>query len=265
MKIILILILIIGFYIFLNCYINNNNNTNTNNTEIKENFVVSSDKYLDNEINDKLDEAIKELNDINVIKPIDKNKIYELTATQFTDNPNDPRNSYNSYQKREKDQNDKIITLKNNVKSLIDENTFFLPNTEIKINSIKSLQNSQPLTVTSLENGNYLINVNNKCLETNALAKTTLKPCNVDNPNQYFSLDTIFNVNDYENNLNNNGEKYSIDKSTFKYPFNIVKSIASDNCLTNDNSVLTITPCNPNISQQWSGSKDPILCSYEQV
>ena len=254
MKIILILILVIGFYIFLNCYMNNHNNKN------QENFLVSPDKYLDNEINDKLDQAIKELNDINVIKPIDKNKIYELTDIEMTDNQND-----DLYQKRETDQNNKIIKLKNNVKSFMNENTIVLPYTEIKINSIKSLQNSQPLTVKSLENGNYLINVNNKCLETNALAKTTLKPCNANNPNQYFSLDTIFNVNDYENNLNNDGEKYLIDKKTFKYPFNIVKSIASDNCLTNNNSVLTITPCKPNISQQWSGSKDPILCSYEQV
>ena len=259
MKIILILILVIGFYIFLNCYMNNHNNKN------QENFLVSPDKYLDNEINDKLNQAIKELNDINVIKPIDKNTIYELTETQMTDSLDDTSDSSILYQKRENNQNNKIIKIKNNVKSFMDENTFVLPNTEIKINSIKSLQNSQPLTVTSLLNGNYLINVNNKCLETNALAKTILKPCNADNPNQYFSLDTIFNVNDYENNLNNDGEKYLIDKKTFKYPFNIVKSIASDNCLTNDNSVLTITPCKPNISQQWSGSKDPILCSYEQV
>jgi len=263
MKIILILILVIGFYIFLNCYMNNHNYNNNYNNQ--ENFGVSPDKYLDNEINDKLDEAIKELNDINVIKPIDKNKIYDLTATKITDDQNNPNNLESLYQEREKNQNNKISDLKKKVKSFMDENTFVLPNTEIKINSIKSLQNSQPLTVTSLENGNYLINVNNKCLETNALAKTTLKPCNADNPNQYFSLNTIFNINDYENNLNNDGEKYSIDNTTFKYPFNIVKSIASDNCLTNDNSVLTITPCKPNISQQWSGSKDPILCSYEQV
>jgi hypothetical protein len=75
----------------------------------------------------------------------------------------------------------------------------------------------------------------------------------------------MFKVNDYQNNLNNLGETYKIDKGDFKYPFNIVKSLANGNCLTNNNSILTITPCNPNISQHWTGSTDPILCSYEQV
>ena len=49
------------------------------------------------------------------------------------------------------------------------------------------------------------------------------------------------------------------------YPFNIVKSQSSGNCLTNTNSVLTVTPCDSIINQQWTGSTDPILCSYEQV
>ena len=268
MKIILVLILIIGLYIFLNYYMNMNKNfdknCNKNSNKISENFVVSPNKYLDNEINDKLNDAISKLNEINVIKPINKQDIYDLTTKEI-----DEKNAsfYVNYNKREEGQNMKIKSLKNQVNEFMNENTFVLPNNEIKISSIKSLQNSQPLNVEHLENGNYLIKVNKQCLETNGLARTRLKPCNVDNPNQYFSLDTMFNVDDYQNNLNNIniGETYKIDKGEFKYPFNIVKSLASGNCLTNNNSILTITPCNPNISQQWTGSTDPILCSYEQV
>jgi hypothetical protein len=266
MKIILVLILIIGLYIFLNCYMNMNKNFDKNfdknSNKIRENFAVSPNKYLDNEINDKLNDAILKINEINVIKPLDKQYIYDLTKKEI-----DEKNVLfdENYKKRDEGQNTKIETLKNQVNELINENTFVLPNNEIKINSIRSLQNSQPLNVEHLENGNYLIKVNKQCLETNGLARTRLKPCNVDNPNQYFSLDTMFNVDDYQNNLNNKGETYKIDKSQFKYPFNIVKSLASGNCLTNNNSILTITPCNPNISQHWAGSTDPILCSYEQV
>ena len=264
MKIILVLILIIGLYIFLNYYMNMNKNFYQNSNKISENFAVSPNKYLDNEINDKLDDAITKINEINVIKPIDKQRIYNLTKEKIDKNN---ASFYDNYKKRDESQNNKIKDLKNQVNEFLNENTLILPNNEIKISSIKSLQNSQPLNVEHLENGNYLIKVNKQCLETNGLARTRLKPCNVDNPNQYFSLDTIFNVDDYQNNLNNIniGETYKIDKSQFKYPFNIVKSLASGNCLTNNNSILTITPCNPNISQQWTGSTDPILCSYEQV
>ena len=262
MKIILVVILIIGLYIFLNYYMNMNKNSNKNCNKISENFAVSPNKYLDNEINDKLNDAIEKLNEINVIKPVDKQYIYDLTKDKIDKN----NASFDeTYKKREENQNEKINSLKTKIDGFINENTFILPNNEIKISSIKSLQNSQPLNVEHLENGNYLIKVNKQCLETNGLARTTLKPCNIDNPNQYFSLDTMFNIDDYQNNLKNIDETYKIDKNDFKYPFNIVKSFASGNCLTNDNSILTIRPCNPNISQHWTGSTDPILCSYEQV
>jgi hypothetical protein len=110
-----------------------------------------------------------------------------------------------------------------------------------------------------------MINVNGKCLESNGLSRSKIKPCNELDSNQYFDVEMIYTQNDYENNINRIGKSHTIDTGTYKYPFNIIKSVTNGNCLTNNGSIISVRPCEPNISQQWKGSYDPITCTYEQV
>jgi hypothetical protein len=253
-NIILIILLAIGVYIFLDSYLK---------TRTIEKFEqLPADTYLDNDIKDILEATSKTLDEINIIKPLDKDRVFAAIKNQFNNNQNE---SNDIYEKGKKYIDDSINNLNTKVSGLINENHIMLPTKKIVISSIKSNQNSQALNVTNLKNDKYLVNVNGKCLQTNALAKTNIQPCNEDDPGQYFELNFIANKNDYQNNINTVGQTYKLDTHKFQYPFTILKSVANGNCLTNNDSILSVVPCQPNISQHWSISTDPIKCTYEQV
>lgn len=244
-KIILIAIISIGIYIYLNSVLN-------------EKFITS-DAYLDNPIRDSLNRSAQTLDSINIIKPINMDAIYDQTLQKI--NEEDALKD-KQYSDKESIQSKDIINLKNQVSSLMNENIMLIPETVLKVKSIKSVQNSQPLNVNQLENGKYMINVNGQCLKSNGLNRTSVKSCNQDDPSQYFELNVIYNKDDYKNNV---GDSLLINNPTFKYPFSIMKSTTNGNCLTNKDSVLSMRPCEPNISQQWKNSNDPIVCTYESV
>ncbi len=247
-QIILIALISIGIYIYLNSIIN-------------EKFeILPEDRYLDNPIKDSLVKSSNTLDLINPVKPININNVYQATVKKFADEDIDNDKKYNE---KELIQKKEIDDLKNKINSMMDDNIIVIPeNTVKKINSIKSLQNSQPLNINQLENRKYMVNMNGKCLRTNALNRTSVKSCNQDDPSQYFELNIILDKETYKNNIGNNP---ILDTSSFKYPFSILKSVANGNCLTNKDSILSTRPCVPDISQQWENSNDPIICTYQSV
>jgi hypothetical protein len=250
-QIILIALISIGIYIFLNSCLNE-----------KFEDIIPFDRYLNNPIKNSLVNSSKVLDSINFIKPINKdnkNTIFDKTTQKITieDQKNDE-----TYNQKNLFQTQEILDIKNKVNSFMNDTVIVIPENTFKINSIKSLQNSQPINLTSLDNGKYMVNINGQCLKSTALNRTTVKSCNQDDPSQYFELNMIYEKDTYKNNI---GDNPIIDNSTFKYPFSILKSSSNGNCLTNKDSILSTRPCIPDISQQWENSNDPIICTYQAV
>jgi hypothetical protein len=246
-QIILIALISIGIYIYLNSIIN-------------EKFeIIPVDRYLNNPISDSLIKSSQTLDSINYIKPINKDNVYNMTQQKISSENVIKDKIYNE---KEIIQKKEIDELKNKINSLMTDSIIVTPKNIVTVKSVKSLQNSQPLNINRLENGKYMINMNGKCLHSNALNRTSVMSCNQDDPSQYFELNVIYDKNTYKNSIGNNP---MIDNTVFKYPFSIIKSVTNSNCLTNNNSVLSTRPCIPDISQQWANSNDPIICTYESV
>jgi hypothetical protein len=246
-QIILIALISIGIYIYLNSVIN-------------EKFeIIPADRYLNNPIKDSLVKSSQTLDSINYIKPINKSNVYNITQQRIV---SDDTINDKIYNEKEIIQKKEIEEIKNKLNSLMSDSIIVIPENTIKVKSVKSLQNSQPLNINQLDNGKYMINVNGKCLRSNALNRTDIKSCNQDDPSQYFELNVIYDKDTYKNNI---GDNQIINNTTFKYPFSILKSVTNSNCLTNKDSIISTRPCIPDISQQWENSNDPIICTYESV
>jgi hypothetical protein len=171
----------------------------------------------------------------------------------------------NLHEQRETGQNDEIKNLEDKI-GVLSKSSLFMGLDSDKITdfrSIKSVQNSQPLNLTPLSNDKYLVNVNGKCLENNSLNQTNIKPCNLQNPNQYFNLSFVNNDTDYRKYTL--GDIYDIDpKEDYKYPFVMVKT-DSGNCLTNHDSFVSVQPCNKLNTQRWKPSTETIICENQNA
>ena len=132
----------------------------------------------------------------------------------------------------------------------------------IKYNNIKSLNNGMEMNLFSSPNtifqdtntGNitnaYLVNVNNGCLSVGSNDYDVYK-CNDKNPKQLFKMKHIMNETEYEKNIDKALPFDNVDKKNINYPFAMIKSTNTEECLTNNYGTLTIQPCYSFVSQRW--------------
>lgn len=128
--------------------------------------------------------------------------------------------------------------------------------------SIKSLNNGQEFILFNTENTllkdsttgakipGYLVGVNNGCLSVGANDYDVYK-CDDRNRNQYFKMQHIMNKDMYQNAIDTS---LPIDNTNFNkinYPFVMLKSVNTENCLTNNHGSLTVQPCYTFESQRW--------------
>ena len=133
---------------------------------------------------------------------------------------------------------------------------------KIKYNQIKSLNNGMEMNLVSTPNtifqdkttgkitNSYLLNVNNGCLSVGASNYDVYK-CNDKNPKQLFKMQHIINETDYENNIDKALAFDNVDPTTINYPFAMIKSTNTDECLTNNHGTLTVQPCYSFAAQRW--------------
>jgi hypothetical protein len=131
-----------------------------------------------------------------------------------------------------------------------------------QINRIKSLNNGMEMDLTSTNNtyfkddrtgsniAAYMVNVNDGCLSVGNNDYNVYK-CNDTNPKQYFKMEHIVNEDAYQKAIDTALPFDNIDKSTFNYPFVMLKSLTNDNCLTNNHGNLTVQPCYSYLAQRW--------------
>ena len=96
----------------------------------------------------------------------------------------------------------------------------------------------------------YLVNVNNGCLSVGSNDYDVYK-CNDKNPKQLFKMKHIMNETEYEKNIDKALPFDNVDKKNINYPFAMIKSTNTEECLTNNHGTLTIQPCYSFVSQRW--------------
>ena len=157
-----------------------------------------------------------------------------------------------------------LNNLENNIKDLenIINNKKMKNINQTKYNYIKSLNNGMEMKLFSTPNtifqdqitgkitDSYLVNVNNGCLTVGASDYDVYK-CNDKNSKQLFKMQHIINETDYQNNIDKSLPFDKVDKSGINYPFAMIKSTNTDECLTNNHGTLTVQPCYSFVAQRW--------------
>ena len=137
------------------------------------------------------------------------------------------------------------ILMKQNIKKTIFE----------KHQGVKSMNNGADLSLIPIKANKYAIRMNNGCLRVSNDGYEVNR-CDINDPNQHFSLTKIFNEFNYSNNVDN--QDYIENKNNISYPFSILKSDISGNCLTNNNNYVRLMPCNMLESQRWKTLDEPV-------
>jgi uncharacterized protein YerC len=129
-------------------------------------------------------------------------------------------------------------------------------------NHIKSLSNGMEINLISTNKTHfqdyktgsniaaYMINVNDGCLSVGSNDYDVYK-CDDTNPRQYFKMEHIMNENAYQQSIDTTLPFDNINKSTYNYPFVMMKSVSNENCLTNNHGSLTVQPCYSYAAQRW--------------
>jgi hypothetical protein len=163
------------------------------------------------------------------------------------------------------EQSDKINKLKSQAGNFRDILEIEAGRDKSTIHSIVSNQDGQPLTIVPVANDRHLVIVNNKCMSTDTVNNYDLYACNYQDPKQHFQLETVYHDTDYNLNLAPSTPRViqstDDDKDNINYPFFLVKSFTSGNCLSNKNSNLTIEPCHATKTQRWTASNNLLTCN----
>jgi hypothetical protein len=242
-KTIIFLILLISVYLCFMVFLNPK-------LEINEHFL---NPYIDNQLKDSMLKSINDLKNIKMYKSVDIDSITDKMRTSL----NIDSSQVNLYNQNSAKLDTNISKLRDEIKNLKSKDLLQKNQTITKYRSIRSNGNSQPINIAPLSNDKYLLSLNGKCLESDGLLRTTIKPCNSQNPNQYFTVNMVVNDTDYNNFVYSDPNDQR--KIPFKYPFHIIKS-DSGNCLINNNGGVSIIPCKQDGNQQWQATDEPADC-----
>lgn len=167
--------------------------------------------------------------DTEINKQIQENDVY--TNYLIRNNTNNIRN---------------IGTLVNDINKL--KHSSYIGNTSYS--HIESLR-EQRLAVSNVKDTkDYLIHINNKCLEVSGDKKYTLTPCSDNNLNQRFNFAPITNEYTYYTQFKSFPE--SIEENNF-FPYNLVKSNTTGLCLQESNGSILLNNCQSLAGQKWKG------------
>lgn len=127
--------------------------------------------------------------------------------------------------------------------------------------SIKSTQNGMNLNIERTDDGYYQVLVNKGCLRVPGAGPYSIVDCNSKDSSQKFDAVSITSDAYYNSVLEPgiDGNKVS-PNDKFQYPFIVMKTLDSDNCLQNNHGSLSVEPCRILKSQRWLGLEKPVIC-----
>lgn len=131
-------------------------------------------------------------------------------------------------------------------------NTPSLPQT------LESAYNAQQISIIPSGDSTFKIQVDDQCLSVYGDKDYMLKKCNATAYEQRFKSYEITNANDAQSIT---GKPVNIDTDRATYPYSLVSSTISNNCLDIDEDGIRLTPCNGNnLNQQWNVKTTKNVC-----
>ena len=157
------------------------------------------------------------------------------------------------YLTKQVEQNRRISNIRKNIAEIKTiRNKLSKEITDIK--QVASKNNGESLSVRQVKNGKYLVNVNDKCLTTYGDKDYNLQTCNPNSQSQHFN---ILHVPDKESFSQHTG----IRGTGNIYPFNIVQSSLTKQCVKTDNGNILIQNCDDSdIKMHWNLNPDEKIC-----
>jgi hypothetical protein len=126
--------------------------------------------------------------------------------------------------------------------------------------SLKSHNNGLGLSINRLGFNKYQVKANDGCVSVTPENDYNVVPCDVNDKGQHFELDHVFNETEYRSRMNKAFPQLS-DLGGVHYPFSLVKSKVTDNCLKNSHNRLSVEPCREYEGQRWASSKTANTCN----
>ncbi len=228
-----------GFYDKLDELIVSNNkllNANISNLLSNKIKIISNPDIIDKELQSNVSKNI-DSNTSNIVLQYSKsNNINEQLINDLESNVTDLENIINNkIKKKLSTTNYSLIKSLNNGMNV---DLFNTPNTFYKDHR------------SGVNTKSFLVGLNNGCLSVGVNDYDIYK-CNDLNPKQQFKLEHIINDTQYKKNVDKSINFDNFDTSKVNYPFAMVKSLNNDNCLTNNNGVITVQPCYTYEAQRW--------------
>ena len=227
-------------------------------------FIPRTYNDTNDVLTDKIEELVKDLEvSKKQIKGVYKNKLNELQQTIYDHSKDDVLlqneldKELKKHIKRETDlfkahqlsQNNSVQRINNQVDNLLMTQRELLSK-GYRYGNLTSLEGNQNMSVSSVSGTNdYLINVNNKCLHTNRQNQYKLQSCQENSVGQRFQIHPIYDDQSYYAIFNKNPS--AADQQS--YPYNIVQSKLSNNCLEHDKGEIYLNKCESLNGQNWAG------------
>lgn len=129
-----------------------------------------------------------------------------------------------------------------------------------KIAAIKSHNNGQELALIPVSsrlnqgqvvNNRFRVRVNGGCMRVPENNNYEVVPLSMEDPDQLFKLEMIYNETGYRNALDKAFPQIS-DLGQVRYPFAILRATSNGNCLRNNHGRLSVEPCREHEGQRWA-------------
>lgn len=132
-------------------------------------------------------------------------------------------------------------------------------NQDTKIKSIKSMNDGTNISLLNLNENKRMVKLNQGCLSRTENGDYKYIPCNVLDKSQYFLLNKINNVDEYNNLLMMNNNVPTDEK--LNSPFYVLQPEKSVECVSIENQKLSIKPCTNDNTIKYTGNFVNQKCS----
>ena len=160
------------------------------------------------------------------------------------------------FQASQKTQDNRINSLNKNMHKIKTMERDFYDD----VRNMKSVRsNNNPglvLSLTPVDNNEFMINVNNKCLTVQDQDNYGLIPCDANLTTQRFNTQSIYDQASFSGFYPDGAIPETIQ------PYSVIQSRLSGNCLTSEKDSVSLTKCMPVKNQQWKADIYQRKCDY---
>lgn len=138
---------------------------------------------------------------------------------------------------------------------------------QLKASAIKSHNNGQELALIpvssttnqgQLRSGKYRVRVNGGCIRVSENNNYDVVPLDMNDQEQIFHLEMIYNETGYRNSLAKGFPQVS-NLGDVRYPFALLRASSNGNCLNNKHGRLSVEPCREHEGQRWAVLEESTL------